>query len=94
MTETDIMTRPSDTYFVVTAAHYGDTTKRWLVAGTASQSEAVTLGERQVAGMVSGFANRAEALETYPDLDPKPTGWDADPQGWVSYMRDWEEHSN
>jgi len=43
---------------------------------------------------VSGFANRDEALETYPDLDPKPTGWDADPQGWVSYMRDWEEHSN
>ena len=64
------------------------------MAGTASKTEAVTLGERQVAGMVSGFANRAEALETYPDLDPKPTGWDADPHGWVSYMRDWEEHSN
>ena len=94
MTATDIMTLPSDTYFVVTASHYGDPMKRWVVAGTASQTEAITLGERQIAGMVSGFANRAEALETYPDLDPKPTGWDADPRGWVDYMRDWEEHSN
>jgi len=94
MTQEDIMIRPTDNYYVVTAAHYGDTTKRWVVAGTASQTEAVTLGERQIAGMVSGFANRAEALETYPDLDPKPTGWDADPHGWVDHMRDWEEHSN
>ena len=88
------MTRPSDTYFVVTAATYPDPTRRWIVGGTASQTEAVTLGERQVAGMVSGFADRAEALETYPELDPKPTGWDADPHGWVDHMRDWEEHSN
>ena len=78
----------------MTAAHYGDTTKRWVVAGTASQTEAVTLGERQIAGMVSGFADRAEALETYPDLDPKPTGWDADPHGWVDHMRDYEERGN
>ena len=94
MTQEDIMTRPTDTYFVVTASHYGDPMKRWVVGGTASQTEAGSLGERQIAGLVSGFANRAEALETYPELDPKPTGWDADPQGWVSHMRDYEERGN
>ena len=94
MTKEDIRTRPTDTYFVVTASHYGDPMKRWVVGGTASQTEAISLGERQIAGLVSGFANRAEALETYPELDPKPTGWDADPQGWVSHMRDYEERGN
>ena len=94
MTKEDIMTRPTDTYFVVTATPYGDPMKRWVVGGTASQTEAISLGERQIAGLVSGFANRAEALETYPELDPKPTGWDADPQGWVSHMRDYEERGN
>jgi len=98
MTATDIMTRPSDTYFVVTAATYPDPTRRWIVGGTASQTEAVTLGERQIAGMVSGFANRAEALETYPELADATEGqerWSASEARWEPAKRlpvGWRNH--
>ena len=68
MTETDITIRPSDSYYVVTAAMRSDTMTRWLVGGTASEQLALSIGERQVAGMVSGFASREEAVETYPEL--------------------------
>ena len=68
MTEIDIMTRPSDSYYVVTAATRSDSMRRWLMGGTASEQLALSFGERAVAGMVSGFASREEAIETYPEL--------------------------
>jgi len=74
MTETDTMTRPSDSYYVVTAATRPDPMRRWLVGGTASEQLALSIGERQVAGMVSGFASREEAVETYPELTDATTG--------------------
>ena len=67
------MTRPSDNYYVVTAAQR-DATRRWIVGGTASEQLALSIGERQVAGMVSGFASREEAVETYPELTNATTG--------------------
>ena len=74
MTETDIMTSPSDNYYVVSAARRSDTMTRWIVGGTASEPLALSIGERQVAGMVSGFASREEAIETYPELADATTG--------------------
>ena len=73
MTETDIMTRPSDSYYVVPAAQRA-APRRWIVGGTASEQLALSIGERQVAGMVSGFASREEAVETYPELADATTG--------------------
>ena len=89
MTQEDIMTRPSDNYYVVTAAQRSDTMKRWIVGGTASEQLALSIGERQVAGMVSGFASREEAVETYPELadastggpDPYEAQWDRPARG-------------
>ena len=89
MTETDIMTRPSDNYYVVSAARRSDTMTRWLVGGTASEQLALSIGERQGAGMVSGFASREEAVETYPELadattggpDPYEAQWDRPARG-------------
>ena len=83
------MTRPTDTYYVVTAATYPDPTRRWIVGGTASEQLALSIGERQVAGMVSGFASREEAVETYPELadastggpDPYEAQWDRPARG-------------
>jgi len=86
MTETDIMTRPSDSYYVVTAAQR-DATRRWIVGGTASEQLALSIGERQVAGMVSGFASREEAVETYPELTDASTG------GPDPYEAHWERCS-
>jgi len=86
MTETDIMTRPSDNYYVVTAAQR-DATRRWIVGGTASEQLALSIGERQVAGMVSGFASREEAVETYPELADASTG------GPDPYEAHWERCS-
>ena len=86
MTETDIMTRPSDNYYVVTAAQR-DATRRWIVGGTASEQLALSIGERQVAGMVSGFASREEAVETYPELTNATTG------GPDPYEAHWERCS-
>ena len=74
MTETDIMTRPSENYYVVRAARRSDTLTRWLVGGTASEQLALSIGERQGAGMVSGFASREEAVETSPELTDASTG--------------------
>ena len=89
MTETDIMTRPSDNYYVVSAARRSDTMTRWLVGGTASEQLALSIGERQVAGMVSGFASREAAVEPYPELaaattggpDPYEAHWDRPARG-------------
>tara|TARA_R100001591_G_C4287184_1_gene166777 strand:- start:46 stop:312 length:267 start_codon:yes stop_codon:yes gene_type:complete len=88
MTKEDIMTRPTDNYYVVTAAQR-DATRRWIVGGTASEQLALSIGERQVAGMVSGFASREEAVETYPELadastggpDPYEAQWDRPARG-------------
>ena len=87
MTETDIMTLPSDNYYVVSAAMRSDTMTRWLVGGTASEQLALSIGERQVAGMVSGFASREEAVETYPELADASTG------GPDPYEAHWERCS-
>ena len=87
MTETDIMTRPSDNYYVVCAARRSDTMTRWMVGGTASEQLALSIGERQVAGMVSGFASREEAIETYPELADATTG------GPDPYEAHWERCS-
>ena len=87
MTETDITIRPSDNYYVVTAAMRSDTMTRWLVGGTASEQLALSIGERQVAGMVSGFASRDEAVETYPELTDATTG------GPDPYEAHWERCS-
>ena len=87
MTETDIMTRPSDNYYVVCAARRSDTMTRWIVGGTASEQLALSSGERQVAGMVSGFASREEAIETYPELADATTG------GPDPYEAHWERCS-
>ncbi len=87
MTETDIMTRPSDNYYVVCAARRSDTMTRWIVGGTASEQLALSIGERQVAGMVSGFASREEAIETYHELADATTG------GPDPYEAHWERCS-
>ena len=87
MTETDIMTRPSYNYYVVCAARRSDTMTRWIVGGTASEQLALSIGERQVAGMVSGFASREEAIETYPELADATTG------GPDPYEAHWERCS-
>ena len=87
MTETDIMTRPSDNYYVVCAARRSDTMTRWIVGGTAREQLALSIGERQVAGMVSGFASREEAIETYPELADATTG------GPDPYEAHWERCS-
>ena len=87
MTETAIMTRPSDNYYVVCAARRSDTMTRWIVGGTASEQLALSIGERQVAGMVSGFASREEAIETYPELADATTG------GPDPYEAHWERCS-
>ena len=87
MTETDITIRPSDNYYVVTAAQRSDTMKRWSVGGTASEQLALSIGERQVAGMVSGFASREEAVEPYPELTDASTG------GPDPYEAHWERCS-
>jgi len=68
MTKEDIMTRPTDNYYVVTAASRADSMSRVLVGGTVNKPLALAIGEQQIAGMVSGFASRAEALETYPEM--------------------------
>ena len=91
MTEIDIMTRPSDSYSVVTAATRSDPMRRWLMGGTASEQLALSIGERAVAGMVSGFASRDEAVETYPELtdasdplspaDPYEAHWERPARG-------------
>lgn len=81
------MTRPSDNYYVVCAARRSDTMTRWIVGGTASEQLALSIGERQVAGMVSGFASREEAIETYPELADATTG------GPDPYEAHWERCS-
>ena len=91
MTEIDIMTCPSDSYYVVTAATRSDPMRRWLMGGTASEQLALSIGERAVAGMVSGFASRDEAVETYPELtdatdplspaDPYEAHWERPARG-------------
>lgn len=75
MTANDIMTRPTDTYFVVTAASYADPMTRWLVGGSESEKMAIALGESQVSGMVDGFTDKAEAFESYPELAPPTKKW-------------------
>tara|TARA_Y100001951_G_scaffold80593_1_gene68594 strand:- start:257 stop:646 length:390 start_codon:yes stop_codon:yes gene_type:complete len=98
MTQEDIMTRPTDTYYVVTAATYPDPTRRWIVGGTASEQLALSIGERQVAAMVSGFASREEAIETYPELADATEGqepWSASEARWEPAKRlpvGWRNH--
>jgi hypothetical protein len=71
----------------VCAARRSDTMTRWIVGGTASEQLALSIGERQVAGMVSGFASREEAIETYPELADATTG------GPDPYEAHWERCS-
>ena len=68
MTETDITIRPSDNYFVITAARRNDTMTRFVVGGTSDKVLAIDSAGNHVAGMVYGFASREEAQETYPNL--------------------------
>ena len=98
MTQEDIMIRPTDKYYVVTAATYPDPTRRWIVGGTASEQLALSIGERQVAAMVSGFASREEAVETYPELADATKGqepWSASEARWEPAKRlpvGWRNH--
>ena len=71
MTADDIMTRPTDKYYVITAARRNDTMTRFVVGGTSNKTLAVDFAEHHVAGMVNGFASRDEALETYPVITNK-----------------------
>lgn len=75
MTENDIMTRPTDTYFVVTAASYADSMTRWLVGGGSDQQQAIAIAESVVSGVVDGFTDKAEAFESYPELAPPTKKW-------------------
>ena len=55
------------------------------MGGTASEQLALSIGERQVAAMVSGFASREEAIETYPELADATKGqepWSASEARW------------
>ena len=58
MTETDITIRPSDNYYVVTAAQRSDTMKRWIVGGTASEQLALSILSAQP---FEGEAQRKDA---------------------------------
>ena len=71
MTQEDIMTRPTDNYYVITASRRNDTMTRFVVGGTSNKTLAVDAAEHHVAGLVFGFASRAEALETYPEITEK-----------------------
>tara|TARA_R100001510_G_scaffold48240_1_gene45898 strand:- start:19 stop:234 length:216 start_codon:yes stop_codon:yes gene_type:complete len=71
MTQEDIMTRPTDNYYVITAARRNDTMTRFVVGGTTNKTLAIDSAEHHVAGMIFGFTSREEALETYPVITNK-----------------------
>tara|TARA_R100001509_G_scaffold69257_1_gene38406 strand:- start:68 stop:283 length:216 start_codon:yes stop_codon:yes gene_type:complete len=71
MTQEDIMTRPTDKYYVITAARRNDTMTRFVVGGTTNKTLAIDSAEHHVAGMIFGFTSREEALETYPVITNK-----------------------
>ena len=71
MNQEDIMTRPTDNYYVITASRRNDTMTRYVVGGTSNKPLAVDFAAHHVAGMVFGFTSREEALETYPVITNK-----------------------
>lgn len=74
MTANDIMTRPTDTYFVVTAALYSDPLTRWTVGGGSNKEQAISIASSVQSGVVDGFGSETEALESFPSWPPPARG--------------------
>jgi len=94
MTANDIMTRPTDTYFVVTAALYSDPLTRWTVGGGSNKGQAISIASSVQSGVVDGFASETEAFESFPELAPASERVFADAAAADEWHREMRERGN
>jgi len=94
MTANDIMTRPTDTYFVVTAALYSDPLTRWTVGGGSNREQAISIASSVQSGVVDGFASETEAFESFPELAPASERVFADAAAADEWHREMRERGN